>query len=499
MARRTWALEGGTRMNRALPILDWAFSQPDKACLVTDERSYSYREVSLAIQQVAASLMSAVGIGTRVGLFIDSTPNFIVYQHAVFYLGGIVMPLNRALTEPEVVEVVTLVGLTIVVSDTPLELPDGATNIVVAGEFDVPPPGAVIPTPAVLHPDAGACLLQTSGSTGRPKGVLLSMGNLSSNYDATYRWIGIGKEDRILLTLPVFNTYALNQGINMMAMTGATLRLVRRFSPERLQEVMNEFLPTFIPLVPTMVTRLHQAGVRFDGDVRVGIGAAASPSQISADAWSVFPRAHIYFGYGLTEATAIVSTNHVGTKENNTGDYLSAGAVVPGVRVTIRDPSGEDARGEVLVWGRAVFSDYVGTAEPRPVEDGWLLTGDIGLFDEKRRLHIVDRKRELIIRGGQNIYPGEIERVLSSHPAVSEAAAVARADADFGEVPVVYVVLRRGENVSGAKLLTWAAARLAPFKVPEDVFVIDVMPKTPTGKIRKLDLRRGREVENAVS
>jgi long-chain acyl-CoA synthetase len=480
-------------MNRALPILDWAFSQPEKACLVTDERSYSYNEVSLAIQHVAASLAGMVGVGTHVGLFIDSTPNFIVYQHAVYYLGGIIMPLNRAMMESEVGEVVMLVGLSLVVSDSPLELPEGVANVVVEGEFDIPASGPEIPPPANLSPEAGACLLQTSGSTGQPKGVLLSMGNLSSNYDASYRWIGIGKEDRILLTLPVFNTYALNQGINMMAMTGATLRLVRRFSPARMQEIMDEFQPTFIPLVPTMLTRLHQAGVMFEGKVRVGIGAAASPSQIAGDAWAVFPHAHIYFGYGLTEATAIVTTNHVGTKEKNTGDYRSAGPVVPGVQVVIRDPSGEDRRGEVLVSGGLVFNDYVGTTESRPVEKDWLLTGDIGLFDNQNRLHIVDRKRELIIRGGQNIYPGEIERVLSSHAAVSEAAAVSRSDADFGEVPIAFVVVRRGMEVTAVELLEWASMKLATFKVPADIFIIEVMPKTPTGKIRKLDLRDGRE------
>jgi long-chain acyl-CoA synthetase len=480
-------------VNRALPILDWAFSQPEKACLVTDERSYSYREVSLAIQHVAASLVDVVGIGSRVGLFIDSTPNFIVYQHAVYYLGGIVMPLNRAMMDAEVAEVVALVDLTVVVSDAPLDLPLDVTNVVVGPELDVPMLKGAIPPPATLSPENGACLLQTSGSTGKPKGVLLSMGNLSSNYDASYRWIGIGKEDRILLTLPVFNTYALNQGINMMAMTGATLRLVRRFSPERMQEIMDDFQPTFIPLVPTMVTRLHQAGVHFDGKARVGIGAAASPSQIAADAWAVFPNAHIYFGYGLTEATAIVSTNHVGTKDNNTGDYGSAGTVVPGIQVVIADPSGDDARGEVLVSGGLVFSEYIGTTESRPVDDHWLLTGDIGLFDEQNRLHIVDRKRELIIRGGQNIYPGEIERVLSSHEAVSEAAAIPRLDADFGEVPIAYVVVRRGMSVTGAELMEWAATKLATFKVPAEILIIDEMPKTPTGKIRKLDLRRDLE------
>lgn len=475
-------------MNRALPLLDWAFSQPDKACLVSDLRSYSYREVSEGVLAVAASLCRQVGIGTQVGLYIDSTPNFIVYQYAIYYLGGIVMPLNRAMKESEVAEVADLVGLQIVISDSPVPLPNGVENIVVVGEFDIPVSSDPVPLPANLAPDAGACLLQTSGSTGRPKGVLLSIGNLHANYDSSYRWIGIGKEDRILLTLPVFNTYALNQGINMMAMTGATLRLMRRFVPEELARVLEEFQPTFIPLVPTMVTRLHHAQVVFTGTIRVGIGAAASPTQIAADAWAVFPNAHIYFGYGLTEATAIVSTNHVGTRAVNTGDFRSAGPVVPGVEVRIENPQGEDSRGEILIRGGLVFAAYVGTDEARSMDDEWLRTGDIGCLDEVGRLHIVDRKRELIIRGGQNIYPGEIERVLTSHPAVSEAAVVAKTDGDFGELPVAFICLRREMTVSTEELFEWVAERLARFKIPEQIIVLESMPKTPTGKIRKPDL-----------
>lgn len=475
-------------MNRALPLLDWAFSQPDKLCLVSDLRSYTFQEVSEGIVAVASMLAGEVGIGTKVGLYIDSTPNFIVYQYAVYYLGGIVMPLNRAMKESEVSEVAELVGLRLVISDVPVALLAGTLNIVLADEFDIPLSTGPVPQPAHLAPDDGACLLQTSGSTGRPKGVLLTMGNLHSNYDSSYRWIGIGKEDRILLTLPVFNTYALNQGINMMAMTGATLRLMRRFSPEELGRVLAEFRPTFVPLVPTMVTRLHHASVVYTDDVRVGIGAAASPTQIAADAWAVFPNAHIYFGYGLTEATAIVSTNHVGTQKANTGDFRSAGPVVPGVEVRIDDPQGDDSRGEILLRGGLVFSKYVGTDEQRSTEGEWLRTGDIGCFDVAGRLHIVDRKRELIIRGGQNIYPGEIERVLSSHPAVSEAAVVGTPDEDFGEVPFAFVSLRRGHAVTTADLLVWVGEKLARFKVPVQICVLDSMPKTPTGKIRKPDL-----------
>lgn len=476
-------------MNRALPLLDWEVSQPEKACIVTDEGAYTYRDVASRIRAAAASLADRVTKGTRVGLFIDSTPNFIVYEYAVFYLGGIVAPINRALKDAEVQGIVEHLGLSVVIADGPLDI-DGAAHVVeVTGEI----PDAATETPEVplaeVDPEDGALLLQTSGSTGRPKGVLLTVRNLSSNYDASYRWLGIGKEDRILLTLPVFNTYALNQGINMLAMTGATLRLLRRFSPEGVARALDDIRPTFIPFVPTMVTRLYQAGIRYDEPVRIGIGAASSPANIASDAWTVFPRATLYMGYGLTEATAITSVNHIGTADDNNGDFRSAGIIVPGQQVRIGGASGEDDRGEVLIRGANVFSAYVGTTEPRPVEDGWLDTGDIGRFDENRCLHIVDRKRELIIRGGQNIYPSEIERALSSHPAVLEVSVVGAADEDLGEVPVAFVTLRRDADTDGDGLVGWLTSRLAAFKLPAQVHLIDEFPKTATGKIRKLDLK----------
>jgi long-chain acyl-CoA synthetase len=475
-------------MNRALPLLDWELSQPGKACIVTDEGAYTYRDVASRIRSAAAALSDRVTKGTRVGLFIDSTPNFIVYEYAVFYLGGIVAPINRALKDAEVQGIVEHLGISVVVADGPLDIGDSARVITVTGEIPEDDGAAAEVPLAEVEPEDGALLLQTSGSTGRPKGVLLTVRNLSSNYDASYRWLGIGKEDRILLTLPVFNTYALNQGINMLAMTGATLRLLRRFSPEGVARALDDIRPTFIPFVPTMVTRLYQAGIRYDEPIRIGIGAAASPANIASDAWTVFPQAMLYMGYGLTEATAITSVNHIGTSTDNTGDFASAGVIVPGQQVRIGG-SGDDDRGEVLIRGANVFSAYVGTSEPRPVDDGWLDTGDIGRFDENHRLHIVDRKRELIIRGGQNIYPSEIERALSSHPAVLEVSVVGAADDDLGEVPVAFVTLRRDADTGGDGLVAWLTSRLAAFKLPAQVHLIDEFPKTATGKIRKLDLK----------
>jgi long-chain acyl-CoA synthetase len=474
-------------VNRSTALLDWAFSQPHKDCLVTDTERYSYADVRDGVVAAATVLADRVRRGTRVGLYIDSTPNFILYQYATFYLGGVVTPINRAMKPEEVNRLVERLGLRVVVSDTPLHLGDGVETHVVTGEFDLPTVTDRV-RPAQLDAEDPAMLLQTSGSTGDPKGVLLAQKNLLANYDPTYRWIGLGKDDRILLTLPIFNTYALNQGINMLATTGASMRLLRRFSPEAVAEALETSRSTFLPLVPTMLTRLRQSEVRFDEPIKVGIGAAPSPTKIASDAWTVFPQAHLYLGYGLTEATAIVSLNHIGTAEEHHGDFASTGPVVSGLEVRIDQPSGEDQRGEILVKGDAVLRGYVGTDEPIPVEDGWLYTGDVGFFQDGR-LTIVDRIRELIIRGGQNIYPGEVERVLTSHPSVLEAAVVGHADEDFGEVPVAFVVPRRGADVSADELREWMKEHLAAFKVPADIVVKENLPKTPTGKIQKRELR----------
>ncbi|SCL20198.1 long-chain acyl-CoA synthetase [Micromonospora pallida] len=474
-------------MNRSTALLDWAFSQPRKDCIVTDTERYSYAEVRAAVKAAATALADRVRSGTRVGLFIDSTPNFILYEYAVFYLGGVVTPINRAMKQEEVQRLVERLGISVVVCDTPLDLgPEVATHLV-TGEFDVPTVTEYV-APAQLGIDDPAMLLQTSGSTGEPKGVLLAQRNLAANYDPTYRWIGVGKDDTILLALPIFNTYALNQGINMMAMSGASMRLLRRFSPDAVAEALRDSRPTFLPMVPTMLARLRQADVRYDGPIKVGIGAAPSPTEIAADAWAVFPRAHLYLGYGLTEATAIASLNHIGTAADHHDDFTSTGPIVSGIEVRIDEPSGDDQRGEILIKGDSVLRGYVGTDEPVPVEDGWLHTGDVGFFKEGR-LTIVDRIRELIIRGGQNIYPGELEKVLTSHPAVLEAAVVGRPDQDLGEVPVAFVVPRPGFRPSPDELRDWTKARLAAFKVPAEVVVQDNLPRTPTGKIQKRELR----------
>lgn len=475
-------------MNRAAALLDWAFSRPDHPGIVTDDAAYTFETVRQGVLGAASRLAGAVDPGTTVGLYIDSTPNFVLYQYATFYLGGCVAPLNRGLTDGEVRHVVHKLGIEVVVTDAPTLRPgDDVTVITVDGEFDAPRLDEFRP-PYPARPEDPAQVLQTSGSTGESKGVLLTVGNLVANYDPTYRWIGVGQDDTVLLTLPIFNTYALNQGINVAAMSGATLRLTRRFEVEHIVRILEQERPTLFPAVPTMITRLRRAGVRHDGRITVGVGAAPSPTEIADDTWAVFPNAELYTAYGLTEATAIVSLNHIGTAAAHHDDLASVGRVVPGTRVRIATAEPDDDRGEILVSGDLVATRYVGVDAEVPVQGGWLHTGDIGAL-RGGRLFVLDRAKDLIIRGGQNVYPGEIERELTAHPAVLEAGAVGRPDADLGEVPVAFVVLRPGHDHRGEDLRAWLGDRLAGYKLPERIELLENMPRGPTGKIQKSELR----------
>jgi long-chain acyl-CoA synthetase len=475
-------------MNRAQPFLDWAFSQPDKHAVRTKDAAVTYAELAAGIRAAAHRLQDVVSRGTRVGLQVRNSPQFIAYQNAVFYLGGSVTPLNTGLSGAGAT--IDKLGLQVLVTDVDQDPDLSVPTFRLASTWEAP--GEEIGRPPVDQALTDAALiLQTSGSTGVPKGVVLTVGNLVANYDPSYRLIGVGRDDVILQALPLFNTFGLNQGINMLAMTGGTMCLLERFSVEEVTRVCEQEGASFFPAVPTFISRLRAAGVRFDNPMKIMVGAAPTASAVAADTLAVFPHSELVLGYGLTEGTALTTLNHVGRGDREDAQLDTVGAPVPGVEVRIDDAtSGAEGVGEILVRGGGVMTQYVGTDEPVPVRDGWLHTGDLGRF-RGDHLVIVDRIKDLIIRGGQNIHPGDVERALHEHADVLEVAVVGIPHPDLGEVPVAAVVLRPGvEGTTGEALLGWLRSRIAHFKVPVRIDILSELPKGPTGKILKPALRK---------
>lgn len=473
-------------MNRVDALLDWAVGRPDEPAVVFEGETITFAGLAERIARTAAVLAPRVRRGDVVGLFCENTPDFIVAEYACFWLGATVCPLNRQLTDGEVADTARRLGIRLVLTDGTPDLDD----IDVLPVRDDTTPGSAPPAPERMAPDDGCLLLQTSGSTGAPKGVLLSYGNVIANYDRSYRWLGTTGADVLLMALPLYNTYGLNQGINLMAVTGATLVLHRTFSPQAVVRSLQEDGITFFPAVPTMMTRLQSVvdGPITDRAVKVGVGAAPTAGPVVADVWKILPQAHIFLGYGLSEATALVAIVHIGRQGAATGaDLDTCGRAVPGFEMRIDQPDGTGL-GEVLLRGDSVFAAYVGTDQPRPVVDGWLHTGDLGRIVDGQ-LSIADRKRDLIIRGGQNIYPGDVERVLHGHPDVLEAAVIGRPHPDLGEVPIAYLVARPGAALDPADVERHCAARLAVFKRPSQVVVVASLPRGATGKLSKPLLR----------
>jgi len=338
-----------------------------------------------------------------------------------------------------------------------------------------------------------AVILYTSGTTGRPKGVALSHANLASNARAAASLYELDRERWSLGVLPLSHSYGLVT-LNAGNILGTKSVLLRWFNPEAVLDAIARFRVQSMAGVPTMYVYLlnYPDADRFDtSSMRSwGSGAAALASEIVEPFEKKFG-GRLLEGYGLTEASPVVST----TRLSGVRKLGSVGQPIPGVEVTILDdedralPVGET--GEIGVRGPNVMVGYYGLPEEtaRALRNGWLHTGDVGRLDADGFLYVVERKKDLIIRGGFNIYPREVEEVLYAHPAVAEAAVVGMHDPLMGEEVCAFVALKGGAAADAAAIIGFCQSRLAKYKCPREVRFLPSLPKNPVGKILRKELR----------
>ncbi|SEF08015.1 long-chain acyl-CoA synthetase [Rhizobiales bacterium GAS191] len=491
--------------------------------LIFEDRVFSYAEMADRVRRIAGGLATAgIGVGTRVGLLMQSRPDFIFHQQALFALGAIVSPLNVFYKRSELTHAIGSCDLEfLIVGRGFLEnLPStGAPGtgslkrVLIAGPAHEAETDQLASTERLMdraYPIAGpvslpentvGLMLNTSATTGKAKGVMLSIANIRANYDSTPGWLGIVESSVILCALPLYNTFGLNQCINALMVTGATMVLMERFDAGRCLDAIETHRCTFFPAVPTMLQKLFDHPDASHRDMssisRIMTGAAPVPAALLERIYAAMGEDTLVMtGYGLTEATAIVSLEHIQLDAN--GKVLrpkSIGRALPGIEMKIVADSGREAAagevGEICVRGPNVMQGYYKMPEETAVAivDGWLRTGDLGIVDEEGHAYIVDRKKEVIIRGGQNIYPADIEEVIYHHPGVSEVAVVGAPDERLGEVPVAFVALKPSADVSGDALIERCREELAHYKVPTAVYFLPELPKGPTGKILRRGLR----------
>ncbi|WP_019203256.1 long-chain fatty acid--CoA ligase [Tsukamurella sp. 1534] len=504
--------------NLAIMLRESALATPESPVLFAGDRTLGYREVDEASGRVAASLLArGLTPGDAVAVQLPNLPEFVLAYFGILKAGLTMVPLNPLFTAREVAyHLGDSDARVLITSDVSAEAAlAGAVEAGVADVLVVPlgagpaPNGAAPFADLLVHPDSGeihatssddtAVLLYTSGTTGRPKGAELTHFELYMNCTVAPQLFGMTASDVALGALPLFHVFGLSSVLNAAVRYGGSVALVPRFEAQAVLDVMERRRVTVLSGVPTMYVALLAAGPggRDLSALRAAVsGGASIPGEVLRGFEEAFGGVAVLEGYGLSETASTASFN-ISAEQRK---VLSIGKPIWGVQMAVVDtdgrhlPPGEDNVGEVLVRGHNVMKGYYKRPEAtaEALRDGWLHTGDLGYRDEDGYFFIVDRLKDLVIRGGYNVYPREIEEVLYAHPDVVEAAVVGRPDERLGEEVEAFVVLREGAAATTEDLTAYARDRLAAYKYPRAFHLLAELPKGATGKILKRELRAAR-------
>ncbi|MCW3015020.1 MAG: AMP-dependent synthetase [Solirubrobacterales bacterium] len=473
---------------------------PGAPCVADDAVQLDNAAFLKRVQQASAALARrGVGAGDVVAIVLPNRAELVVSLFATWRLGATATPVNPVLTPTEMQYQVDDAGAKVVIGSG-LELDAEVLDV---EELSAEASGAGV-QPVPVAGDALALLIYTSGTTGKPKGVMLDHGNLLSMCEMAREWLHITSDDHSLLILPLFHANGIVAGTLTPLLAGGRVTIAARFSPKTFFGLVAQARPTYFSAVPAiyaMLSALPEAEQADTSSLRVVVcGAAPMPAELIQRVEERFGVVLVE-GYGLSEGTCASTINPIdGVRKPGT-----VGLPLPGQEVAIVDernvPVPQGRRGEVVLRGPNIMRGYLNKPEEtaKTIIDGWLHTGDIGLLDEDGYLVLVDRIKDMIIRGGENIYPKEIESVLYTHAEVLEAAVVGRPDEVLGEVVVAFVALRPGATVTVDELHGLCAQQLAKYKLPVLIERLDELPKNPVGKIDKPTLRKRSESAEAAA
>jgi long-chain acyl-CoA synthetase len=488
-------------MNVADMLARSAAGHGDKPALVTPAGdSYTFREVDARASSIAAAVASAgITPGDRVAIAMHNVPGFVWAYFGILRAGGVVIPLNPTLTVPEVRRVLDDSGASLVTGVSPAgdaaraAVSEAGIRYVDAGEW---PEGATGAAAHAAADDDLAVLAYTSGTTGEPKGVMLTHANLLANVEQQMAIPDAHVEptDVLLLSLPLFHIFGLNVTLGLVARTGATGVLTDRFEPIECLRLIHQHRVSVMFGAPTMYTALvNTPGAdQYDlSSIRLAIsGAAPLPAEVLRRFKELFG-VDVYEGYGLTETSPTLTSNRM-AEAPRPG---SIGKPLPGVEIRLVDEAGNDVElgdpGEILARGPNVFKGYWNKDDEtqRAFAEGWFRTGDVAVQDEDGYLYIVDRKRDMVIVSGFNVFPSEVEQALIENPKVAEAAVVGVPHAYTGEAVKAFVVLADGASATPEDVVADVQTRLARFKCPREVEIVDALPHLLTGKVLRRALR----------
>jgi long-chain acyl-CoA synthetase len=490
-------------MNLAQILIDSAQSDPDHVAVRLDDAELTYRQLEGATAHLAGLLAEhGFSRGDRVGIMLPNVPHFPVCYYGVLRAGGVVVPMNVLLKKREVAFYLEDPGAKLLFAwegfaedaQAGAEVA-GAECILVEADGFVELVGAAeaITEVADTADDDTAVILYTSGTTGKPKGAELTHVNLTRNAEASRGLFDLGSDAVVLGALPLFHSFGQTCGMNATLGGGGTLTLIPRFDPGKALEILQRDQVNIFQGVPTMYGAIlhHPEHEQYDvSSLRVcASGGSAMPVELMRGFEDAFG-CTVLEGYGLSESSPVASFNHP-DRERKPG---SIGTPIKGVEMQVVDDDGHEVDqgevGEIVIRGHNVMKGYWNRAEEteETIRDGWLHTGDMGRVDEDGYFFIVDRKKDLIIRSGYNVYPREVEEILYEHPAVREAAVVGIPHDEYGEEIGAAVALKDGEEVGEDELRDFIKEQVAAYKYPRRIWFVDELPKGPTGKILKREI-----------
>jgi long-chain acyl-CoA synthetase len=518
-------------------LADCAARSPQRPALTLGEKTITYAELDAAASALATSLVEqGVQPGDRVALWIPNVPQFVIGYFAILRAGAVVVPVSTLLGLNEVSYILEDSGAVALIAahvfnDITAQLPgkvESLRRVIVWGpkpptaadgnvgdrqrnseqhEFRRQSPESPVldfdalcareAEPGALRPSGGgelAVLIYTSGTTGRPKGAMLTHRNLLSNARACADAIDVNADDRFLTVLPLFHSFGATVCMILPIILGAHSVLLPRFNPTEVLQALSGYKISVFAGVPAMYGVLMSvrdtAGLSFEALKLCVTGGAPCPPPLITAFRERFG-ALLIEGYGPTEASPVVSVN----PPSGLHKIGSTGLPVSGVEVRIADEGGNTLPvgevGEVCVRGPNVMRGYwqAPEATAEAIRDGWLFTGDMGRLDEDGYLYIVDRKKDMIIVSGMNVYPREVEDVIYELPAVADCAVIGEPSERRGEDVKAYVVLKEGQRLTEEEVLAHCREHLASFKAPRSVVFAGDLPRSGTGKILKRALR----------
>jgi long-chain acyl-CoA synthetase len=487
--------------------LEWsAFFFPDRPVISEGDSVTDYARLNRKANRVATALIGLeIQPGDHIGLYAPNSGDWIAFYFGVLKAGAVPVTLSSQLSKDELALLLNHSQPRMIFTSAEkldslegFRASGGLEKIICpGGDLDIKRLAELGSTSfRARDRDRGdiAAILYTGGTTGTPKGVRLSHENINTSLHNVVFNERSTHEDRALCFLPFNHVFGQMHIMNATILSGGCLEMLPAFDMDKILWLLAGDRVTKLFAVPTIYTRflgLNRLKERL-GNVRYCFSAAASMAADTVRQWKEQTGLAIYEGYGMTEAAPVVTYNHY--YRHVIG---SVGTAAPGVEIQIRDQEGrileQGLEGEICVRGRNIMPGYLNNPEGTQAafwEDGWFRSGDIGRFDPDGYLYIVDRLKDMIITGGENVYPKEVEDVLYARPEVEECAIIGLPDPEWGEKITAFIVARPGEKIDPEALKTFLKSRVSAFKVPKEFRVVSELPKSPAGKILKRQLRK---------